>query len=104
MAVSYWATSAVTVALLVTVSPCRCVLRAKKLALRGPMVGVSAKKFAQRTKNGPQSAFYGVLGEFFRGNAGGSPVLGELFRWLSGGEGCWVNFVAHAGMVATYHS
>ena len=30
-------------------------------------VGASAKKFAQRTKNGPKSAFYGVLGEFFRG-------------------------------------
>ena len=44
------------------------------------MVGVSAKKFAQRTKNGPKSAVCGVLGEFFRGNAGGGAVLGELFR------------------------
>ena len=43
-------------------------------------VGVSAKKFAQRTKNGPKSAFSGVLGEFFRGNAAGGGVLGEFFR------------------------
>ena len=43
-------------------------------------VGASAKKFAQRTKNGPKSAFYGVLGEFFRGSAGGGVVLGEFFR------------------------
>ena len=38
---------------------------AKKFALLGLMVGVSAKKFAQRTKNGPKSAVCGVLGEFF---------------------------------------
>ena len=31
-----------------------------------PGVGASAKKFARRTKNGPKSAFCGVLGEFFR--------------------------------------
>ena len=31
-------------------------------------VGVSAKKFAQRTNNGPQWAFLDVLGEFCRGN------------------------------------
>ena len=30
-------------------------------------VGASAKKFAQRAKNGPKSVFYGALGEFFRG-------------------------------------
>ena len=30
-------------------------------------VWVCAKKFALRTKNGPKSAFYGVLGELFRG-------------------------------------
>ena len=44
------------------------VLRAKKFALRGLMVCVSAKKFALRTKNGPKSAVYGVLGELFRAN------------------------------------
>ena len=44
------------------------------------MVGVSATKFALRTKNGPKLAFCGVLGEFFRGNAGGGEVLGEFFR------------------------
>ena len=40
----------------------------------------SAKKFALRAHNGPKSAFSGVLGEFFRGNAAGRAVLGELFR------------------------
>ena len=40
----------------------------------------SAKKFALRAHNGPKSAFSGVLGEFFRGNAAGGAVLGELFR------------------------
>ena len=43
-------------------------------------VGVSAKKFALRTKNGPKMAFSGVLGELFRGNAAGGGVLGEVFR------------------------
>ena len=56
------------------------VLCAKKFALLGLMVGVSAKKFAQRAQNGPNSAFLRLLGEFFRGNAGGGAVLGELFR------------------------
>ena len=46
-------------------------------------VGVSAKKFALRTKNGPKLAFCGVLGEFFRGDAAGGGVLGELFRELA---------------------
>ena len=45
-----------------------------------PGVGTSAKKFAQRRKNGPKWAFYGLQGEFFSGRAAGSPVLGEFFR------------------------
>ena len=61
-------------------TPRGCVLCAKKFALLGPMVGASAKKFAQRTKNGPQSAFYGTLGELFRGRAAEGAVLGEVFR------------------------
>ena len=44
------------------------------------MVGVSAKKFAQRAQNGPNSAFLRLLGEFFRGNVGGGAALGEFFR------------------------
>lgn len=43
-------------------------------------MGVSAKKFALRKKNGLKTALYGLLGEFFRGNACGWAVLGELFR------------------------
>ena len=64
----------------VSMSPrCRA-LCAKKFALLGLMVGVSATKFAQRAQNGPNSAFLCLLGEFFRGNAAGGAVLGEFFR------------------------
>ena len=48
-------------------------------------VCVSAKKFALRTQNTPKSAFCGVLGELFRGNAVGGAVLGELFRGNAAG-------------------
>ena len=41
---------------------------------------LSAKKFALRTKNGPQSAVYGVLGEVFRGTAAEQTVLAEFCR------------------------
>ena len=57
-------------------------------------VGVSAKKFARRTRNGPKSAFFGVLGELFRGSAVGGAVLGELFRGEPEKAGCWASFVA----------
>ena len=43
-------------------------------------MGVSAKKFALRKKNGLKTALYGLLGEFFRGNASGWALLGEFFR------------------------
>ena len=55
------------------------------------MVDASAKKFAQRTKNGPKSAVCGVLGELFRGNAGGGGVLGELFRGPAAVGSCRAN-------------
>ena len=45
----------------------------------------SAKKFAQRAQNTPNSAFLCVLGEIFRGKAAGGP--------------CWANFVAPTGTV-----
>ena len=80
MPVSRWSASAVAVVMAVSQLPRGCVLCAKKFALRGLVVGVSAKKFAQRTKNGPKMAFSGVLGEVFRGNAAGGAVLGEFFR------------------------
>ena len=55
---------------------------------------LSAKKFAQHTKNGPKMVLYGVLGEYFRGNAANSLTLGEFFRgreleglvWVAGGQ------------------
>ena len=60
--------------------PRGCVLCAKKFALLGLMVGLNAKKFALRTKNGPKLAFCGVLGELFRENTAGGAALGEVFR------------------------
>ena len=48
--------------------------------LLGLVVGASAKKFSQRTKNAPKMAFYGLPGELFRGNTGGGPLPGEVFR------------------------
>ena len=47
--------------------PRGCVLCAKKFALRGLMVCVSAKKFALQAQNGRKTLFSGALGEFFRG-------------------------------------
>ena len=79
------------------------VLCAKKFALLGLMMGVSAKKFAQRAQNGPNSAFLRLLGEVFRGNAGGGVVLGEVFRdpaavggrtLLRRGRGSWAPLLA----------
>ena len=80
MGVSCWPASVVAEVSLVASSPRHSCLCAKKFALLGLMVGVSAKKFAQRTKNGRKSVVCSVLGEVFRGNAGGRAVLGEFFR------------------------
>ena len=51
-----------------------------KFSLLGLVVGVSAKKFSQRTKNAPKMAFYGLQGEFFRENTVVGAVPGELCR------------------------
>ena len=80
MAVSYWATSAVAVALLVTVSPRGCVLRANLFALRGPMVGASAKKFARRAENPQFRRFMAHWANSFADRPLEAP--------------CWVNFFA----------
>ena len=80
MVVSRWPVSVVAEVSLVSPSPPQCVLYAKKFALRGLVVGVSAKKFALRAHNGPKLAFSGVLGELFRGWGVGGGVPGELFR------------------------
>ena len=48
-------------------------------------VGVSAKKFALRAYIGPNLAFSGLLGEFFRGSASRGAVLGEFFRGRAAG-------------------
>lgn len=45
-------------------------------------MGVSAKKFALRKKNGLKTALYGLLGEFFRGNAANSLTLGGMCQVL----------------------
>ena len=80
MAVSRWPASVAAEVLLVSKSACGCVLCAKKFALLGLLVGVSAKKFALRAQNGPKSAVCGVLGEFFRDNTAGGVAPGEVFR------------------------
>ena len=80
MAVSRWSTSAAAGVMAVSQLQRGCVLCAKKFALLGLIVGASAKKFAQRTKNCPQSAVCGVLGEVFRENTAGGVALGEVFR------------------------
>ena len=88
MVVSRWPVSVVAEVPLVSPSPPQCVLCAKKFALRGLVVGVCAKKFAQRTKNGPKMVFSGVLGELFRGWGVGGGVLGELFRAFQPATAC----------------
>ena len=46
----------------------------------------SAKKFALRAENTPNLVYLCLLGELFRGKAGGWAMLGEFFRacWRSG--------------------
>ncbi|MDU7041864.1 MAG: hypothetical protein E6340_07435, partial [Actinomyces sp.] len=80
MVVSMVAVQGRAVVLSVSKSPCCRALCAKKFALRGLMVGASAKKFALHAQNTPKSAFLRLLGELFRGNAAGGAVLGEFFR------------------------
>ena len=80
MVVSLWPVSVVVEVSLVSPSPPQCVLCAKKFALRGRVVGVSAKKFALRAQNGPKMVFSGVLGEFFYENTVVGAALGELCR------------------------
>ena len=85
MVVSMVAVWGRAVVLLVSMpSSCRAPC-AKKFALRGLMVGVSAKKFALHARNTPKSAFLRLLGELFRGSASGEAVLGEFFRGNAAG-------------------
>ena len=56
------------------------VLRVKKFAQHGLIVGVSVKKFALHARNTPNLMFLRLLGEFCRGLSGGEGVLGELCR------------------------
>ena len=71
---------------LVSPSPPHCVL--------------CAKKFALRAQNGPKSAFYGVLGELFRGSGREGMLLGEPFRG-SGREGMLLGELCRACEPAT---
>ena len=45
-----------------------------------PDVGAGTKKFTLRAHNGQKLAFYGALGQYFRGNAAGAAALGKYFR------------------------
>ena len=75
MVVSRWSASAVAEVSLVSTS-----LRHSSL---------SAKKFAQRTKNGPQSAVCGVLGEFCRTTTQARLLLGYLRLGSNRKAACW---------------
>ena len=103
MVVSRWPASVVAEVSLVSTSLRHSCLCAKKFALLGLMVGVSAKKFAQRTKNGPQSAFCGVLGEFFAVEHEATRCRANFFAEQPRKGLLWANFVAHTGTVARYH-
>ena len=76
------------------------VLRVKKFAQHGLIVGVSVKKFALRARNTPNLTFLRLLGELCHGLSGGGAVLGELCHGLSGGEGVPGEF-CHAYRLAT---
>ena len=60
--------------MLACISGCRGVIGCK-VATGGVL---RAKKFAQRTKNGPKSAFYAVLGESFSRTGSRGIPRGEL--------------------------
>ena len=98
MAVSVVPCWGCAVVLLVSTSPCFRVLCAMFFALHRPLLQrcakkfalrhcghrVSAKKFAQHTKNGPKWGFYGALGEFFRGPAVVGSRRASLLRRVPG--------------------
>ena len=66
MGVSCWPASVAAEVSLVSKSHAGVVSCAhKKFALLGLMVGECVNRFAQRTREGLESAFCGVLGEFF---------------------------------------
>ena len=93
---------------LVSTSPRHSCLCAKKFALLGLMVGVSAKKFSLRTRNAPKLAFCGVLGEFFAkrplegacrakffaGEPVKAPRRAKFFAEQPRNGLCWANFFA----------
>ena len=65
MGVSCWPAAAVAVVAVVAPSRRHRLLCANKFALLGLMVGECVNRFAQRTREGLESVFCGVLGEFF---------------------------------------
>ena len=80
MVVSMVAVQGRAVVLSVSTSPSCRASCAKKFALLGLVVGVSAKKFALHAQNTPKLALLRLLGELFRGNAAEGAVRGEFFR------------------------
>ena len=83
------------VVLSVSTSPSCRASCAKKFALLGLVVGVSAKKFALHAQNTPKLAFLRLLGELFRGNAAEGAVRGEFFSRQSALRPGLVGDVAH---------
>ena len=86
MMVPCWPASVAAEVSLVASSPRGCVLCAKKFALRGLMVGASAKKFALHAQNTQKSEFLRLLGEFF---------AEESLKGL-----CWAKFFAEMPLEA----
>ena len=80
MVVSMVAVQGRAVVLSVSTSPSCRASCAKKFALLGLVVGVSAKKFALHAQNTPKLALLRLLGELSRGNAAEGAVRGEFFR------------------------
>ena len=80
MAVLMVAVQGRAVVLSVSTSPSCRASCAKKFALLGLVVGVSANKFALHAQNTPKLAFLRLLGELFRGNAAEGAVRGEFLR------------------------
>ena len=80
--------------MLVSTSPCCRALCAKKFALRGLMVGVSAKKFALRAQNTPKSAFYACWASFFAEMWLEGPCWASFFAEVPLEGPCWASFFA----------
>ena len=80
MAVSCWPASVAAVVSLVSASPCRCALCAKKFALRGLVWARARKSSPCKPKMAEKRCFQARWASFFAGEPLEGPLPGELFR------------------------